>query len=124
MNNRIMKKKAKQHHHLILGLLKKTEEENEKAYGLNVNRTILRSNLPDELKQQYRDLLRERLSTNRQFFKDIREAKKSMMIQEKLLEERWRLHSESLVKIKESVGSQHSEDEKLEILSKELEKNK
>jgi len=48
--------------------------------------------------------LRERLTANRQFIKDLREAKKSMMVHEKLMVERWNLHHASLKTIKDNVN--------------------
>lgn len=98
-----MTKKPKQYHHVILGLNKKTEEVEEKSFGLNVNRTIKNADVDDEFKAHCRAMLRERLMTNRQFIKDLRAAKKPMMIHEKLMEEKWQLHAASMEKIRSYV---------------------
>ncbi|MGB4498295.1 MAG: hypothetical protein WBI40_06320 [Methylococcaceae bacterium] len=97
-----MKKKLKQHHHFVLNL-KKVEEEDVKVYPLTVSRTIKQSKLSDEEKEEYRNQLRTSLMTNRKFIKDLRSAKKPMMIHEKLMEEKWELHAASMEKIRAHV---------------------
>jgi formiminotetrahydrofolate cyclodeaminase len=97
-----MKKKLKQHHHFVLNL-KKVEDEDAKVYPLTVSRTIKQSNLSDEEKEEYRNQLRTSLTTNRKFIKDLRAAKKPMMIHEKLMEEKWELHAASMEKIRSHV---------------------
>lgn len=98
-----MSKKLKQHHHVILGLNKPEKAENKKTYPLTVSKTIEQSDLSDEEKQEYRNQLRASLITNRKFIKDLRAAKKPMMIHEKLMEEKWKLHDASMEKIRSYV---------------------
>ncbi len=97
-----MKKKLKQHHHFVLHL-KKAEKVDAKTYPLTVSRTIKQSNLSDEEKEEYRNQLRASLTTNRKFIKDLRAAKKPMMIHEKLMAEKWQLHAASMEKIRSHV---------------------
>ncbi len=95
-------KKPKQHHHFVLNL-KKIDDENAKTYPLTVSRTIKNSDLSDEEKAECRKQLRNCLKTNRKFIKDLRAAKKPMMIHEKLMEEKWQLHAASMEKIRQYV---------------------
>jgi signal transduction histidine kinase len=92
-------KKLKQHHHFIIST-KKVEAENSKVYPLTVNRTINESELSEEEKEECRQQLRNCLKTNRKFIKDLREAKKPMVIHEKLMADKWRLHAMSMDKIR------------------------
>lgn len=121
-----LKKRPKQQHHFILGLNTPKKDEFECKFTLSVNRTIQRSKLSPFLKAQYTDLLRVCLTTNRQFIKDIRAAKKPMMINEKLMEERWNLHHASLKAIKDNVNSHGmppilAEEETLTDITSQLE---
>lgn len=100
-----LKKRPKQQHHFILGLNTPKKDEFECKFTLSVNKTIQRSKLSPFLKAQYTDLLRVCLTTNRQFIKDIRSAKKPLMINEKLMEERWNLHHAGLKAIKDNVNN-------------------
>jgi hypothetical protein len=95
-------KKPKQHHHFILNT-KKVEAENSKVYPLTVNQTIKLSDLSDEEKAECRQQLRTCLKTNRKFIRDLRAAKKPMMIHEKLMAEKWQLHAASMDKIRKYV---------------------
>lgn len=108
-------KKPKQHHHFVLNLKKSDEDENAKTYPLTVNRTIKLSKLSEIEKEECRQKLRICLKTNRKFIKDLRSAKKPMMIHEKLMAEKWQLHAASMDKIRSYVrGDAPLIDEELE----------
>jgi hypothetical protein len=95
-------KKPRQHHHFILNL-KKVDDNSSKVYPLTVSQTIKRSNLSEVEKIECRNQLRACLKTNRKFIKDLRSAKKPMMIHEKLMAEKWQLHAASMDKIRKYV---------------------